>query len=30
MKEPDVFQPLIEYDRVRFKLGLPHASAGVV
>jgi 15-cis-phytoene desaturase len=26
MKEPDVFQPLIEYDRVRFKLGLPHAS----
>ena len=26
MVEPDVFQPLIEYDRVRFKLGLPHAS----
>ena len=28
--EPDVFQPLIDYDRVRFKLGLPHASLGVV
>jgi 15-cis-phytoene desaturase len=24
--EPDYFQPLIEYDRLRFKLGLPHAS----
>jgi 15-cis-phytoene desaturase len=28
--EPDVFQPLIDYDRVRFKLGLPHASLGIV
>jgi 15-cis-phytoene desaturase len=30
MKEPDVFQPLIDYDRVRFKLGLPHASSGAI
>jgi 15-cis-phytoene desaturase len=30
MKEPDVFQPMIEYDRVRFKMGLPHASGGLV
>jgi 15-cis-phytoene desaturase len=28
--EPDVFKPLIDYDRVRFKLGLPHASLGLV
>jgi 15-cis-phytoene desaturase len=28
--EPDVFQPLIDYDLVRFKLGLPHASLGIV
>jgi uncharacterized protein with NAD-binding domain and iron-sulfur cluster len=26
LSEPDVFQPLIEYDRLRFKLGLPHAA----
>jgi uncharacterized protein with NAD-binding domain and iron-sulfur cluster len=30
MKEPDVFQPLIEYDRLRFKMGLPHASGGLL
>jgi len=24
--EPEVFQPLVEYDRLRFKLGLPHAA----
>jgi uncharacterized protein with NAD-binding domain and iron-sulfur cluster len=26
LTEPDFFQPLIEYDRIRFKLGLPHTS----
>ncbi|MBV8807249.1 MAG: FAD-dependent oxidoreductase [Acidobacteriaceae bacterium] len=26
LTEPDAFQPLIEYDRVRFRLGLPHAA----
>ncbi len=26
LTEPDVFQPLIEYDRLRFRLGLPHAA----
>ena len=27
MQEPEYFQPLIEYDRLRFRLGLPHASS---
>ena len=27
LNEPDYFQPLIEYDRLRFHLGLPHAGA---
>lgn len=27
MQEPPYFQPLIEYDRLRFRLGLPHASS---
>jgi 15-cis-phytoene desaturase len=27
LQEPDYFQPLIEYDRLRFRLGLPHASS---
>jgi 15-cis-phytoene desaturase len=27
MQEPAYFQPLIEYDRLRFRLGLPHASS---
>ncbi|MGH9344313.1 MAG: hydroxysqualene dehydroxylase [Terriglobia bacterium] len=26
LSEPDVFQPLVDYDRLRFKLGLPHAA----
>jgi|HubBroStandDraft_1064217.scaffolds.fasta_scaffold19394_2 15-cis-phytoene desaturase len=26
LQEPAYFQPLIEYDRLRFRLGLPHAS----
>lgn len=26
LTEPDCFQPLIDYDRVRFRLGLPHAA----
>lgn len=26
LEEPDFFKPLIEYDRIRFILGLPHAS----
>lgn len=26
-QEPAYFQPLIEYDRLRFRLGLPHASS---
>jgi len=26
LEEPDFFQPMIEYDRVRFNLGLPHAA----
>ena len=25
LTEPDYFQPLVEYDRLRFRLGLPHA-----
>jgi 15-cis-phytoene desaturase len=27
MQEPAYFQPLIEYDRMRYRLGLPHASS---
>jgi 15-cis-phytoene desaturase len=27
LREPDFFDPLIEYDRLRFRLGLPHAGA---
>jgi uncharacterized protein with NAD-binding domain and iron-sulfur cluster len=27
-QEPEFFAPLIEYDRLRFKLGLPHGSLG--
>ena len=26
LEEPDYFKPMIEYDRVRFNLGLPHAA----
>ncbi|MGI8958888.1 MAG: hydroxysqualene dehydroxylase [Bryobacteraceae bacterium] len=26
LQEPEYFQPLIDYDRLRFHLGLPHAS----
>jgi hypothetical protein len=26
LEEPDFFEPMIEYDRVRFNLGLPHAA----
>ena len=26
LAEPDFFQPLIEYDRLRFRLGLPHTA----
>jgi len=26
LEEPDLFKPMIEYDRVRFNLGLPHAA----
>jgi 15-cis-phytoene desaturase len=26
LEEPDVFRPMIEYDRVRFSRGLPHAA----
>jgi len=29
LQEPAYFQPLIEYDRLRFRLGLPHASSPV-
>jgi uncharacterized protein with NAD-binding domain and iron-sulfur cluster len=29
LQEPDYFQPLIEYDRLRFRLGLPHGSLGL-
>ncbi len=27
LEEPIFFQPMVEYDRIRFKLGLPHASS---
>jgi 15-cis-phytoene desaturase len=30
MQEPDCFKPLIEYDRLRFRMGLPHTSLGLL
>ncbi len=27
LQEPDFFQPMIDYDRLRFRLGLPHAGS---
>jgi uncharacterized protein with NAD-binding domain and iron-sulfur cluster len=30
MQEPDCFKPLIEYDRLRFRMGLPHTSLGLI
>lgn len=27
LQEPEFFQPIIEYDRLRFKLGLPHGTS---
>jgi uncharacterized protein with NAD-binding domain and iron-sulfur cluster len=30
MQEPDCFKPLIEYDRLRFNMGLPHTSPGQI
>jgi 15-cis-phytoene desaturase len=30
MQEPDCFKSLIEYDRLRFRTGLPHTSLGVI
>jgi uncharacterized protein with NAD-binding domain and iron-sulfur cluster len=30
MQEPDCFKPLIEYDRLRFNMGLPHTSPGAI
>jgi hypothetical protein len=30
MQEPDCFKPLIEYDRLRFRMGLPHTSFGPI
>ena len=30
MQEPDCFKPLIEYDRLRFNMGLPHTSLGPI
>ena len=29
MQEPDCFKPQIEYDRLRFRMGLPHTSLGL-
>ncbi len=29
MQEPDCFKPQIEYDRLRFRVGLPHTSLGL-
>ncbi|HXE12835.1 MAG TPA: FAD-dependent oxidoreductase [Bryobacteraceae bacterium] len=29
LAEPDFFKPILDYDRLRFKLGLPHASIPV-
>jgi uncharacterized protein with NAD-binding domain and iron-sulfur cluster len=26
LQEPEVFKPMVEYDRLRFKLGLPHGT----
>jgi 15-cis-phytoene desaturase len=30
MQEPDCFKPLIEFDRLRFRMGLPHTSLGPI
>jgi 15-cis-phytoene desaturase len=30
MQEPDCFKALIEYDRLRFRMGLPHTSLGPI
>ena len=30
MEEPDRFKPLIENDRLRFRVGLPHTSLGAI
>ncbi len=30
MEEPDCFKPLIEYDQLRFRMGLPHTSLGAI
>ena len=30
MLEPDCFKPQIEYDRLRFNMGLPHTSLGLI
>lgn len=30
LMEPDFFKPLIDYDRLRFRLGLPHASGSPI
>ncbi|WP_348267208.1 FAD-dependent oxidoreductase [Edaphobacter paludis] len=30
MQEPDCFKPLIEYDRLRFRMGLSHTSIGPI
>jgi 15-cis-phytoene desaturase len=30
MQEPDCFKPLIEYDRLRFRMGLPHTTLGPI
>jgi 15-cis-phytoene desaturase len=29
LQEPEYFQPMIEYDRLRFKLGLPHGTCPI-
>jgi len=29
LQEPEVFQPMIEYDRLRFTLGLPHSASPI-
>jgi uncharacterized protein with NAD-binding domain and iron-sulfur cluster len=30
MQEPDCFKPQIEYDRLRFNMGLPHTNLGPI
>jgi 15-cis-phytoene desaturase len=29
LQEPEFFKPMVEYDRMRFKLGLPHSSGPI-